>query len=653
VATRLATRPIVSQPDFATLAARPSGAGLASRSTVVPASVVLAALIAAPSAGAEMAPPHPEIAVASPRRSPPSLRPSAQPGFGAIPNATGTSFRLWAPGVQEVHVLGPFSEWQPGLKLLREPDGVFAAHVPGVTPGTSYRYLLHGNGKWLERHDPRGAVIAGPNNRVYDHASFRWSDQGFRPQPRVGQVIVQLPLRVTAGGTIRDAEIFLPLLADAGATAVLLSPFHHTPGTHSYGYNPDSLFAPSEQVGTPDEVKHFVNLAHGLGLAVFGDFVANHFGNGDGQDHMDLRKFTGRGHLYFKHKTAWGPRPDFANPGVYSYIRDGAALGLKDYHFDGWRWDATYEVHAHDGVPDAAGAALLAASNRDAHAMALPKLTIAEDHRNNPWITDRNGAGFDVQYGSAQFYGEILPQITTPDDTGRDLFAIRRALEHNFNGDPFQRLLYSMNHDEGAAFNGNRLLPDKISPASPEDYWARKRSLLFDGLVLTAAGVPQLFISALLYQTGSWDKQNLTPARRDQFLQIFEFYRDLIALRRNLQGTTAGLLGNSTHVFHQNDADKVIAFHRWDRGAGSDDVIVVANFSHRTFPHYRIGLPFAGPWKVRMNSDSKVYSSDFGTTDSQDVVTSAQGQDGFGLSGEVALGPYSLLVLSRDAGGGA
>jgi 1,4-alpha-glucan branching enzyme len=96
-----------------------------------------------------------------------------------------------------------------------------------------------------------------------------------------------------------------------------------------------------------------------------------------------------------------------------------------------------------------------------------------------------------------------------------------------------------------------------------------------------------------------------------------------------------------------NDGDKVIAYHRWRDGGPGDDVVVVANFSGRWFPSYQLGLPRRGVWYVRLNSDYQGYSTDFGNTYTPDVWTEDVGRDGLNYRGQVALGPYTAIILSQ------
>ncbi len=135
------------------------------------------------------------------------------------------------------------------------------------------------------------------------------------------------------------------------------------------------------------------------------------------------------------------------------------------------------------------------------------------------------------------------------------------------------------------------------------------------------------------------------------FKGINRLYHDLIHLRRNLYGNTRGLLGPFSWVYHVNERDKTIAFHRWAEGGPKDDVIVVASFTHRSLEDgYRIGLPRDGRWIIRFNSDWKGYSPDFSDVGNPDgrVIAEKEGLDGLPFSGVVSLPPYGLLILSQE-----
>jgi 1,4-alpha-glucan branching enzyme len=169
-------------------------------------------------------------------------------------------------------------------------------------------------------------------------------------------------------------------------------------------------------------------------------------------------------------------------------------------------------------------------------------------------------------------------------------------------------------------------------------------------LALTAPGVPMLFQGQELLED-EWfrDTDPLDWGKKERFSGIFRLYRDLIAMRRD-RARFRGLQGQGVNVFHVNDADKVIAFHRWDRGGPGDDVVVVLNLANRNHDRYTIGFPRGGTWRVRFNSDGTGYSPDFGNRAGHDTVAGPGERDGLAFRGEIGFGRYSALVLTQDVG---
>ena len=158
-----------------------------------------------------------------------------------------------------------------------------------------------------------------------------------------------------------------------------------------------------------------------------------------------------------------------------------------------------------------------------------------------------------------------------------------------------------------------------------------------------------IFMGQEFLEWGAWtDAEQLDWSKAECFAGIRALYRDLIRLRRNWYGTTEGLKGNNAHVHHVNDADKLIAFHRWSRGGPRDDVVVVANMSQRSYPAYTLGLPRAGLWRVRVNSDWEGYSPAFGGHPSTEFWASGPGRDEMPAQGTISVGAYTALVLSQD-----
>jgi 1,4-alpha-glucan branching enzyme len=211
----------------------------------------------------------------------------------------------------------------------------------------------------------------------------------------------------------------------------------------------------------------------------------------------------------------------------------------------------------------------------------------------------------------------------------------------------FARVVYTESHDADA--NGGTRVPKQIDSDHPDSYWAKKRSTLGAAIVLTAPGIPMLFQGQEFLE--SWwfsDDHPLDWSKTETHPGILALYRDLIRLRRDWFDTTRGLRGAGVDVHHVNDADKAIAFHRWDAGGPRDDVVVLANFADRAYDGYVIGVPRPGTWRVRFNSDWPGYDATFGGQASFDAQTRHGAADGLPWSIGVGLGPYAAVILSQD-----
>jgi 1,4-alpha-glucan branching enzyme len=340
---------------------------------------------------------------------------------------------------------------------------------------------------------------------------------------------------------------------------------------------------------------------------------------------------------------------------VRQYLRDNALMWLEEFRADGLRWDATaYIRNVHGNNNDTAndipeGWELMRWINDEIKGRQPWKISIAEDLRNNEWITrdsGAGGAGFHAQW-AGDFVHPIRQAIISRHDGERDMYAVRDAIAQRYNSEAFDRVIYTESHDEVA--NGKARVPSEVSPDNPGSYFAKKRSTLGAALVFTSPGIPMIF-QGQEFLEDEWfrDVDPIDWTKRETYAGIFNMYRDLIRLRRNWNDNTRGLRGGHVNVFHVNDDDKVIAFHRWENGGPGDDVVVVINMANRAHDSYNLGFPRGGSWKVRFNSDWNGYSADFGNHLGYDTFAQQGGEDGMAFNANVGIGPYSAIILSQD-----
>jgi 1,4-alpha-glucan branching enzyme len=261
--------------------------------------------------------------------------------------------------------------------------------------------------------------------------------------------------------------------------------------------------------------------------------------------------------------------------------------------------------------------------------------------------TADGGAGFGAQWDAGFIY-RVRPVLVAPNDADRDMDAIVTAILGDGRGAPLTRVIYTESHDDVA--NGRTRVPESISPGEADSWWAKKRAVLGSALVLTSPGIPMLFQGQEMLEDRWFDDQvALDWAKASSNDGILRLHRDLIALRRAADGATRGLRGSHVAILRTDRDAKLLAMHRWMDGGPHDDTMIVANFANRAIDDLRIGFPAPGPWKVRFNSDSAVYAPDFGSHEALGLDADGEPMDGCAQSGLVAVGPYSVVILSREA----
>jgi 1,4-alpha-glucan branching enzyme len=589
--------------------------------------------------------------------------PSTRQGMGTMLFPGGVAFRVWAPFAPQVFVAGSFNQWSPTAHpFASEENGYWSVEVPGAQVGDQYQFVIPaGTDKLWHKNPYASAVVSSSGNAVIHDPNFDWTGSDFTMPPWNELVIYEMHVgtfndtSAPGPGTFDGVSAKLPYLRDLGVNAIEIMPVSEYSMDFSWGYNPADPFSVESAIGGPQGLYSFIKAAHANGIAVIIDVVYNHFGPGD----LDLWRFDGwfssdhDGGIYFydnlRGRTDWGPRPDYGRGEVRQYIRDNALFWLNKYRADGLRFDSVVSIRNFSQGELPQGWSLMQWINDEIRASQPWKITIAEDLRNNEWITKETGAGgagFCSQW-DAGFVHPVRRAIIGGNDADRDLLAVRDALYNGYNGSAFQRVVYTESHDEVA--NGNQRVPEEIWPGNAGSWYSRKRSTLGAALVFTAPGVPMIFQGQEFLEDGFFrDTVPIDWTRLNDYSGINLLYRDLIRLRRNWFNQTRGLKGQHINVHHINNTDKLLAYHRWENGGAGDDVVVVANFAHEGYQNYRIGFPRGGFWRVRFNSDWQGYSGDYSNQLGYDTEATGDACDQMPFGANVGIGAYSVLILSQD-----
>lgn len=173
------------------------------------------------------------------------------------------------------------------------PVCLWHALIPAQADGTVVRYrgdawsaadpALH---RWVGAVDPIGAPPVGGRLFAYSVDTYHapaWLADAMIYQifvDRFASAVDQPPLRDPGslmdyfGGTLRGITAHLDYIQALGANVVWLSPIFESPTYH--GYNPTSFDIVARRYGTNADLHQLIAAAHGRGMRVILDFVANH-----------------------------------------------------------------------------------------------------------------------------------------------------------------------------------------------------------------------------------------------------------------------------------------------------------------------------------------------------------------------------------------
>src|SRR5437660_5608442 len=308
-----------------------------------------------------------------------------------------THFRIWAPKAQDVDLVLEESAQKDAKRtfhpLQREDDGYFSG-VANAAAGALYRFRVNKAEHFhpdpasrFQPHGPHGSSC------IVDPTQFKWADSRWRGVKMKGQIIYEMHIGTfTKAGTWQAAAEQLAELARIGISVVEMMPIADFPGDFGWGYDGVDLFAPSHLYGTPEDLRSFIDRAHSLGLAVILDVVYNHFG----PDGNYIRTFSEDYFTARYEKNDWGESINFDGPNsgpVREFFITNGRYWIEEFHFDGFRFDATQEVK------DTSDEYIIGAIGRAAREAARPReiILIAENERQEAkLIRPRQKGGDDL-----------------------------------------------------------------------------------------------------------------------------------------------------------------------------------------------------------------------------------------------------------------
>ncbi|HEV8261775.1 MAG TPA: 1,4-alpha-glucan branching protein GlgB, partial [Burkholderiales bacterium] len=560
-----------------------------------------------------------------------------------IDNVKGASFAVWAPNARRVSVVGDFNDWDGRRHPMRKrmEAGMWEIFLPDLQGGEVYKYeIKSSDGKLLPlKADPLAFQSERPPqtaSTVHGARKYGWADDAWMSGREVVNgrsapiSIYECHLgswaRVPEEGNryltyAELAERLVPYVKDMGFTHLELLPVSEYPFDGSWGYQPIALYAPTSRHGTPAEFAQFIDRCHREGIGVLLDWVPGHFPT----DPHGLVYFDGT-HLYEHADPRLGMHQDW-NTMIYNYGRHevanyllaNALFWMDRYHIDGLRVDAVasmlyldYSRKPGQWIPNRFGGnenleatAFLRRLNELTYGHSPGAITVAEESTAWPAVsrpTYVGGLGFGYKWNMGWMH-DTLRYI------GKE--AVHRPWHHN---DLTFGLLYAFSENFILPISHDEVVHGKGSLIGrmPGDRWQRFANLrAYLGFMFAHPGKKLLFMGCEFGQEREWnhdDSLDWHLLSEPNHAGVKSLMRDLNNAYRSLPALHQ--LDCEPQGFEWIDASdherSVVAFLR--RGRDQQSVaVVVCNFTPIPRLHYRVGVPTAGHYGERINTDSQHY----------------------------------------------
>ncbi len=582
----------------------------------------------------------------------------------------GTAFAVWAPNARAVRVVGDFNSWQGASHAMRSlgDSGVWEIFVPGVGPGTRYKFEVLGqDGSLRQKADPLAKATEVPpaTASVVVESRYDWSDEAWLRErasrdPHTGRLSVyEVHLGSWRPGlSYRElATQLTDYVRDLGFTHVELLPVAEHPFGGSWGYQVSSYYAPTSRFGTPDDFRHLVDALHQAGIGVILDWVPAHFP----RDEWALGRFDGTP-LYEHPDPLRGEHPDwgtyvfnFGRNEVRNFLVANALYWFEEFHVDGLRVDAVasmlyldysrgagqWRPNQYGGRENLDAIAFLQEANATAYRTHPGIMMIAEESTAWPGVTaptSAGGLGFGLKWNMGWMNDTLRYLAESPINRRYHHHELTFSMVYAYS----EHYVLPLSHDE--VVHGKGALLRKL----PGDEWQQFAGLR--GLLAyqwAHPGKELLFMGAEFGQGTEWSQER----GLDWYVLDYPLHRGVHRLVHDLNalGAQHPALWELDHDpagfewIVSDDADHdVLAFLRRDRAG--QPLAVVANFAGVPHEPYRLALPQAGPWRELLNTDDPAYGGS-GVTNPAPLVADAGPHRGRSFSTLLRVPPYGVTFL--------
>jgi 1,4-alpha-glucan branching enzyme len=588
-------------------------------------------------------------------------------------DVTGTSFAVWAPNARGVRLTGDFDYWSGGRGTpMREmgSSGVWELFVPGIGPGTRYKFQVLGrDGVWRDKADPLAfaAEVPPATASIVSDSHYEWGDARYLKQRAEGWADRPMSIYEVHAGSWKAGMDYRRLAAElanyldtTGFTHVEFLPLAGHPFGGSWGYQVTSYYAVDARLGSPDDFRFLVDTLHQRGYGVILDWVPAHFP----RDAWALARFDGTS-LYEHPDPRRGSQPDwgtlvfdFGRPEVRNFLVANALFWLEEFHVDGLRVDAVasmlyldYSRKPGEWVPNRFGgnenldAVQFIQETTATVGKTLPGVVmIAEESNSWPGVTrptHLGGLGFGLKWNMGWMHDTLSYIGRDPVQRSWHHHDITFAMIYAYS----EQFVLTLSHDE--VVHGKGSLWGRV----PGDDWRKAATLrAYFAYQWAPPGRKLLFMGGELGNPREWSEAAPVPwelAGEPLHGGIQRLIGDLNRLYRATPALhVRDFAPEGFRWIDANDSSgNVLAFIRWS--LAGEPLVCLANFSAVPHDRYRVGLPMDGTWREVLNTDAAIYGGS-GVGNLGHVTATAAPLHGLEASAAVVLPPLGAIWLMPD-----
>ena len=574
--------------------------------------------------------------------------------FGLHKSIEGWVLREWAPNATAIYLTGTFNHWQKDEKyaFTRMNNGVWEINLPSdvLHHEDLYKLIVEWNGgsgeripAWCSRvvQDWQSNIFSA---QVWEPANpYIFKDNDFKPQ-----TTPLLIYECHIGMSSQDEKVstydefrryILPRIAKNGYNAIQIMAIQEHPYYGSFGYHVSSFFAASSRFGTPDELKHLIDDAHEMEIAVIMDIVHSHAVKNEVEG---LGRFDGSPYQYFhgssrRNHPAWDSLCfDYGKNEVLHFLLSNCKYWLEEYHFDGFRFDGVtsmlYYSHGlgenfssyndyYNGHQDGDAIAYLTLANKLIHEVNPNAITIAEEVSGMPGLAMKcENGGFGFDYRMAMNIPDFWIK-TLKEKKDEDLHPSAIWWETTNRRVDEKTISYAESHDQ--ALVGDKTIIFRLIDA--DMYWHMQvndcnftveRGMALHKMIrlVTATTINGGYLNFMGNEFGhpewidfpregnGWSYKyarrqwNLVDNPNLKYQYLGEFDRAMLHVINSVKNFQS----SSIQKLWDNDNDQILAYMR-------KDLVFIFNFNPiQSFTDFGILTP-PGKYKVILNTDDKKF----------------------------------------------